>query len=190
MDDVLLIFLHQCCTLHFLLFASSQTFTSPLEKYARYIKLTVSKKYSFQRFSDQMSRSLLVQQDQSRYASHFPFFASSETFRSAARKRTVTFTNRWRKSATHDTIDPKKRPPHLTRKRGEIGERAIKFFPWRQLGSHFPVWPFTLQITFVPFRGLYLSLHQADISTVSRIVSTWPVQRGARDRGVRDPPRC
>lgn len=83
-----------------------------------------------------------------------------------------------------------KRPPHLTRKRGEIGERAIKFFPWRQLGSHFPVWPFTLQITFVPFRGLYLSLHQADISTVSRIVSTWPVQRGARDRGVRDPPRC
>lgn len=108
MDDVLLIFLHQCCTLHFLLFASSQTFTSPLEKYARYMKLTVSKKYSFQRFSDQMSRSLSVQQDQSRYASHFPFFASSETFRSAARKRTVTFTNRWRKSATHDTIDPKK----------------------------------------------------------------------------------
>lgn len=107
-DDVLLIFLHQCCTLHFLLFASLlKLLDLPWRSTLGTIKLTVSKKYNFQRFSDQMSRSLLVQQDQSRYASHFPFFASSETFRSAAGKRTVTFTNRWRESATHDTIDPK-----------------------------------------------------------------------------------
>lgn len=65
-----------------------------------------------------------------------------------------------------------------------IGEHAIKFA--LNGDGHFPVCLFTLQITSVPFRGLYLSPHQPDISAVSRIVSAWPVEAEERlaNRGI------